>query len=719
MNAIDESVEVVQTAVDVTSEVPDTERKLVAKLSKQVADARKADKVFRARVVRDRAVVDGRALEGFEVSAQLVAAIIDTLIPFIYAKDPDVDVVPEDQTAPPYKPRLQAPQPPRPPVDPATGQPIMAPDGVPVSPDPMAVQQFASELAAYNEALQAEHKQAEQERIHNDFVRRLGQTIEIVVSRLWRKAKLKAEAMSMVRAGLTTGEGWLKVSLHGDLKTDPTVQRELYQLQQQHQAIANLQEEIREGNVQNPDPEMARLQAMIEGAQARLETYVGRCLVVDWVDTLDMQWPSTSRKITEYVRAPWGADCTYLSKEDAASRFGIDLSRLASATCWREPDQGQWVPGTGAEDDLYQNPGDGEYWVKTVADDERGMLRVWELHSKQEGTVYTWIDGCDFWAKPPMPPRLQTSRFYPYFLWAPYECDGSRHPQSLAGRLAKLQAEYASTRSNELEVKRRSKPGVLVDGTNIDDVQMDKINSSTNQEMTVVKPLRPGEPLTNSFAPKPYARVDPALYDTTKARTDMETVSGAQEALTQGVNVAKTATEAEIQQTGSQARTGYSRDVLDMMLGELAEYTAELALGGFERDQVLQWAGPHAVWPNTADKDALSSLVYVAVRAGSSGKPNTSAERQAWSTIMPMLQGLMMQIGQMNGADPQEMADKLQELLRETVARVGDRLDIDRFLPMPSPMAQMGQIPGAMGGPLPPPGAQAPGPQPSPTPPMS
>ena len=97
MNA---TVEVVQASVDATSEVGEDERKLVDKLTKQVAAARKADRVFRARVIRDRAVADGRALEGFEVSAQLVAAIIDTLIPFIYAKDPDVDVVPEDQTAP-------------------------------------------------------------------------------------------------------------------------------------------------------------------------------------------------------------------------------------------------------------------------------------------------------------------------------------------------------------------------------------------------------------------------------------------------------------------------------------------------------------------------------------------------------------------------------------------------------------------------------------------
>lgn len=711
---MNETVEVVQAAVEGTSEVGEDERRLVCRLAKQVADARKADRAFRARVVRDRAVVDGRALAGFEVSAQLVAAVIDTLVPFIYAKDPDVDVVPEDQTSPPYKPRAKPPQPP---VSPT----VQA--GVPA--DPMAEQQYSQQLMQYQQELtaflqqqDAEQQQAEQERMDADFVRRLGQTIEIVVSRLWRKAHLKAEAKAWVRGGMTTGEGWMKVSLQGDLMADPNVQRELYELQQQLQAIENLALQIDRGDIPNPEADRAALEAKIEGAQARLETYVGRCLAIDWVDTLDMQWPHSLRKVTDYVRAPWGADCTYMSKDDVASTYAIDPKRLEKATCWRAPDEASAEAGGYSPAGYEQNPGDGEFWVKANSDDTRGMLRVWELWSRSDNMIYCWVDGCEFWARPPMAPRIETTRFYPYFLWAPFEVDGTRHPQSLASRLAKLQLEYAITRTNQAETRRRSKPGALVDGTNLDDTQVAKITGSENQEFTVVKPLRPGEPLSNSFAPKPYARIDPALYDTQPITSDIETISGAADALRQGVQAPKTATQAEIEATGTSARTGYSRDALDMALDEMAEYTAELALGGFPRDAVLKWAGPHAVWPNDGDPEAIRSLVYVAVRAGSSGKPNTSAERQAWATIMPMLQDLIMKIAELSGADPAEVSDRLKELLRETVARTGDRMDVDRFLPVGSPMAAAG-IPQApmgapAGGPMPSPGAQAAGPSPSP-----
>lgn len=706
---MNETVDVVQAAVDGSGPVSEEERRLVQKLAKQVADARKADAAFRARVMRDRAVADGRALEGYEVSAQLVSAVIDTLIPFIYAKDPDVDAVPEDQTDPPYKPRLKAPTPPTSPSM-LTGQ----------MPSPEAEAQFSADLMQYQRELslfiqrqEMEMQQAEADRMNADFVRRLSQTIEIVVSRLWRKGKLKEQAKDLIRAGLTTGEGWLKVSLQGDLVANPTVQRELFELKQQLQAIDNLALQLDRGDIQNPEAQRAELEAKIAGAEARMETYVGRCLAIDWVDTLDMQTPHSLRKVTDYVRSPWVADCTYLSRDDAAARFGLDPERLGRATCWRMPDESEGMAQVSAEA-FAQNPGDGEFWIKANSDDTRGMLRIWELWSRTDNMIYCWIDGCDFWAREPMAPRIATTRFYPYYLWAPYVTDGSRHPQSLAGRLAKLQAEYASARSNLAESRRRIKPGVIFDATAFDDVEANKITHSENQEFIGIKPLRPGEPLANNFTPKPYARIDPGLYDTSPISVDVETISGANDALRQGVSAPKTATQAEIEQVGTSARTGYVRDALDMMLDELAEATSELALKGVPRETVLTWAGQHAVWPGDADPEVLDAMVYVAIRAGSSGKPNTSAERQAWGTVLPMIQQLIMQIAQMTNADPHDVADKLKELLRETVARAGDHLDIDRFLPTPTPSPIPGPMAGPTAGPLPPAAEQAPGPSPAP-----
>jgi hypothetical protein len=705
------------TAAVADQGTPPEERALVKQWERTLMHARKGDKPFRECVIRDRKFATGEALAGYEVSTNLVQATIDTLIPFLYAKDPDVDVVPADQVPPPVKQRPQPPQPPGPTVDPATGQPMMAPDGMPISPDPQALMQYQMEMAQFQAQQAQEQAEAEQIRQQNDFIRRLAATIEIVITKLWHKGKLKAGAKQWLRAGMTSAEGWLKVSLQGDLATDPTVQKELATLQEQLAQIEVLKAQIEDGECHDYDAAMADLQAKIDGAQARVETYVARCLAVDWIDTLDFQSPLSLRTMSEYPNSPWLADATYYTVADACARFKLDKARLAHATTWKPPqteNYGSQQPTEGG----YAGT-DGEVWTRQADKEASGFVRCWEINSRHDNMVFTWIEGTDLWAKAPAPPRFATTRFYPYFLLALYECDATRHPQSLAWRLSKLQEEYAITRSNFAEVRRRAKPGVLVDGTNIEPGDMDKVQQSGNQEFTVVNPVRPGEPLSNSFAPKPHNSVEPGLYDTQPIRADMETISGAQEALTSGVQVAKTATEAEIQQSGFGARSGYSRDCLDMALDDLAQYTAELALEAFTPEQVRQMAGPHAVWPQGIEKDKLESLLYVAIRAGSTGKPNTTAERQAWSAILPQLQAMIGQIGQAVGADPREMADKLTELLRETVMRAGDRIDVDRFLPMASPGAQAGmatmQAPPGVGSPQ----TGQPMPQPIQAPPMA
>lgn len=674
------------------------EKALVARWEKTLMQARKGDKAFRKRVVRDRKFATGEALAGYEVSTNLVQATIDTLIPFLYAKDPDVDVVPQDQVSPPPVQRPVPPKPPLPPVGP-DGMPMVALDGMPISPDPAAMAQYQLQLAQFEAEQQALAERAQVEREQNDMVRRLSQTIEIVVSRLWHKAKLKAEAKRWLRGGMTSAEGWLKVSMQGDLKTDPQVQKELHTLQEQLAAITALQKQVDENTCKDYDASVADLQGKIAGAEQRLETYVGRCLAIDWIDTLDMQTPQSLRQVSEYVNSPWLADATYYSVEEACARFEIDAKKLASAARWKAPavdvtEDGQPITRTDVSDE-------GDAWTRTTDADSEGCVRVWEINAKSDNQVFTWIEGTDFWAKPPQAPRFQTTRWYPYFLLALYECDAERHPQSLSWRLSKLQDEFCSARSNFAEVRRRAKQSVMFDATNISPGDADKITGGQNQEFIPIKPVRPGEPLGNSFAPKPYNSVDAGLYETGPIRADMETVSGAQDALRQGAVQPKTATQAEIENTGGMARTGYSRDCLDMGLDDMALYTAELALQAFTPEQVRRWAGPHAVWPQGMPAEQVEALVSVAIRAGSTGKPNTTAERNAWSALLPILQGMIQQIGQLRGADPQELGDKLTELLRETVLRTGERIDVDRFLPMPG--ASVGA--GAPAGPMSPPAA--------------
>ncbi|MGH8258162.1 MAG: hypothetical protein ACREUG_00565, partial [Steroidobacteraceae bacterium] len=340
---------------------------------------------------------------------------------------------------------------------------------------------------------------------------------------------------------------------------------------------------------------------------------------------------------------------------------------------------------------------DAEQFSSTAAADESvAFARVVELWDHRDNLIKTWVEGIDVYAREPYAPPQASSRFYPYFYLAFCEVDGERHPQSLAWRLRKLQDEYSCTRSNFRLSRSRAIPGILFNAEQLDQENVKRLEKGVQQEFIPLKPTNPNTPLESLFAEKPIGRIDPALFDVSLILRDMEKIAGVQESQMGSVVQPKTATEAQIQQQGSATRAGADRDTLEDMLTELAQYTAELAIQALEIPEAQRIAGQSAFWPHGMSIDDLLTMVEVDIKAGSTGKPNTAAERQAWSVAMPLIRETMVQIQQAETMGNLPLAQALSELLRETMIRMSDNVDVDRFIPKPST------------GPMPPPPAPPP-----------
>ena len=227
-----------------------------------------------------------------------------------------------------------------------------------------------------------------------------------------------------------------------------------------------------------------------------------------------------------------------------------------------------------------------------------------------------------------------------------------------------------------------------------------KLQESKSQEYTALRPSDPNVPIGNLFAAKPVQGIDMRLYDPTLILNDMERISGVQEALsaaTAGPGNPKTATEANIQQSGTQARTTSDRDNLESMLTDLATYTAQQALQCLSARDVMRMAGTKAYWPAGMDIEDLFTLVEIQIEAGSTGKPRQATDMQAWSTILPLIQNILKEVEAAMASGNLPMANALIELVKETMLRLGDESDVERFIPRKPPPG----TPGA-GGPPPP-----------------
>jgi len=601
------------------------EEEEVGRWLKKIEDAREFDKSARVQYAIDRTYVGGEAGRGnFDVTVNIAGTYVDILVAFLYARDPAADVLPADSCGP-------------------------------------------SRL---------------------EMARLLGKTMEIVVAKTWKKAKLKAAARPMVRSSLSVAIGWMKAAWHERTGSDPTTATKIADLQDNLARLQAAQTELASGEAEDPDVLRISIEAQIEALQANVEKVVSRGLVIDYVSAEDVQIAPECARLENYLDAPWIAHRTFMPLDDAKAAYPAIAELLKSANLYQQVKPRDPAEKTEAGGLSNATAEDADSFRSGESLNSKGTLGpqhvcVWEVQHRDSNCIYTLIEGVKRWARPPAAPRPATTRFYSLFQWAPLQVDGKRHPESLPKRSVELLDEYNRVRSNKREHRRRAIPKLGFNKRAVDAEQARKLEAGAIGEMVGLDVM--GDDPKNVVWPIQYNNIDPALYDTSEIRAELEMIWGIQEALSSSIHTAKTLGEAEIQQTGTEARQGFKRDSMEEMFTDLAQYTAEIALQEYTDEDVRTLAGPEAFWPGTEDQklgvEDLETLVNVDIRAGSSGKPNTSLRQQQWSQLIGPLKEAIQYLAQLRMSSPLDVANCIEEMVKETLERAGDRLDPERFLP--------------------------------------
>lgn len=645
------AVQALQSGIDRADgvkEAEETERKVVAKLRQEWETAREFDKRMREQFGTDRRYASGKGDKTWASDANLIGSFIDILVSFLYAKNPDV------------------------------GSRAAAQVGAQPSKD---------------NTLFAE-------------------TAELVLTRLWKDARLKKAAKKCVRSVLSVGQGWFKAVAFSQTKTDPQVEGQLRDAQDSLAKLQAMEEKLNDPTCTTPedrDVQIAEIELQIKGIQAKIEKTRRSGLHIDFVRADDMQVSLDVADISDHLEADWNSNDLYIPKMSIRDRF----KRLTEEECKKATAYFQRQQQSSASSELDTDKDSDGAYTKAQNGPVMGgskpveFARIVEVWDKRDGMVKTFVEGIDKWAVEPYAPPQASNRFYPYFFIALFEVDGERAPQSLAQRLKKLQDEYSAARSGQRLTRERNIPGTIFNSGQISVEDAKKMEGSVHMEYIGIRPTDPNAKLGDIITAKPSANIDARMWDTGAIVNDMERISGVQEALSQGSQTAKTATEAGIQQSGFQSRTGADRDTLEDVFREFAQYTLEVALQEVTQDDAMRIAGPQAFWPYGMDVQDILTLVEVDIDAGSTGKPNLAADRESWAVILPQVQETMMVYRQLQTTDP-EMSKCIRNLLRETLRRLDDRMDIDLILPPPpelNPLTGLplapGAVPGTPGAPLP------------------
>lgn len=703
------------------------EKEDVARWQKEIKDARDFDKYAREEYARNRRYLN--ATRGkYSVEVPIAPAYIDVLQSFIYARNPAVDIYPSAMTEPPPQKAIytmvmeqfqdaqnqsyqqtrqlaqmgqQATQSANPTMVAklrAMGQKVLGGIGGPGNsppPDQQGLPAAPPPISPDDPQVQAAVDQLlEPYRKNRDDAKQFSQTMEIVITHLWDKAFLKEHAKMMVKSGLSIGVGWMKCFWVERMGKDPTVLQEIRDVQSQIANIKATHELLANDESANPEADRALLQQQLNGLYAKVQVVVARGFVCDFIAAEDIQVSTEVPSLALYRDARWIAHRSYITMRQCIAEYpDVDPSKIKKATCYyprkprnkRSDDTGAYTRGN---DDTTIRAADADYYTTAseaagVEKGGTGMVMRWEAWDLESGNVITLLDGLDCYLKAPYVPDQSTTRGHPFFLYCVGIVDGERHPYSLIARSETLFDEYNSVRTNFREARRRSIPKTAYSRHAMESEEADKLAVATTGEMVGITMLDPSMPINNALVPIAYNKIDESLYDTATIRAELEMIWGIQEALSSSIRTAKTLGEAEIQQQGTQSRNGYMIDDLDTMFSELSQYTAEISVQVLNEDDVRGIAGQFALWEPSLGVEDLNAMLTIGIDAGSSGKPKTAIQQQAWAQILPMLKTLITEIGGLLGSDPEEIAECLEELARETAKRAGDSIDIDQFLPDP------------------------------------
>ena len=494
------------------------------------------------------------------------------------------------------------------------------------------------------------------------MVRQFGQVSASLINHMYDEVGLKAYAKRALRSALSAKIGWTKQIWQADYRTDPIMAQRIEDTQND---IAIIERSLRELDDESASAEelqirRAELQQTLEASEKTREVVVAQGLSLSNVRPEHLILDPTIDTIEDWRRSRRIVELMPMARDEAEEMCGTKLEE-ATPRGYRASTM---MDASGkAGSDVALDP----------------MVLLFEEWDRKTRTVYTYADGRKDWAREPYTPQYVSEIFYP---WRPlffHLADGDQMPMSLLELLDPLVDEYNELRKQQRGHREASIPHWIASSENPEENIRRHTDAAIGEVVIIDSQGKPLNQMIQRAEPPPW---NPAIYDPTAVRQDINELSGLQDAARGAIQQAKTATEAEILQQGLAGRADTARDVTEDWLSALALDGLQIAAQAVSQPQIAEIVGPERaqVWPLIlSTRRNLYESTTLAVRAGSTGKPNAVREQQAWREMLPLITQSQARIRELvaMGLSPEPEI----EVLRETLRRMGEHIEIEPYIP--------------------------------------
>lgn len=482
---------------------------------------------------------------------------------------------------------------------------------------------------------------------------RMAKTLEIV----WQhqtgeqQPPFKSSMKHLVRRALTTGVGYLKLGYHRFKEFRPEDVARVTDLTEQLSAVQARLAEMSEDSSEYDETsaEAAELEHLIGKVSGDQSAFMREGLDFDFPKATSIIPDDACYQLDGFLGARWVAQEFLLTAEQVRQIYGVDIKDK-----YTHHTAGGEEVSSDAVADLYK---DG------ATPDCRAL--VWEIYDKYAGQTFTVCLGHDEYLVAPKTPDVHLERFWPFFVLTFNGLEDEKHifPPSDVRLMRQQQVELNLMRQRLREHRDASRPGHVAPKGRLDDEDKRRLSNREAHDVVELNGLADQDDIRRILQPIPSNPIDPNQYETGQIEGDLYKVLGSQEAVMGGLSNA-TATETSIAESSRLSSIGSAVDDLDDFLTQVAKFASHLLLTEMSAETVTEIAGPGAMWPQLSAEDVAKDL-WLEIRAGSSGRPNKSAEIQNLERVMPFLL-------QIPGVPP-------ERILREILERLDDRLEVEDF----------------------------------------
>lgn len=496
---------------------------------------------------------------------------------------------------------------------------------------------------------------AMESRAKSQVTEKIGKTATIAYEYQLREQSIPIKKMmkKQVRSSLVCGVAYIKQTWQRDTELSPDGTSAIADHMAAIAEIEKLAADLEDGEIETHEPEMERLRQLIKSIEEKETIILRKGIALDYPNSTNIIPDQNLMYLPGFVGCGRVSELYDLTPEQVKTIYKVDIS------------------------------GGFEGYTTTDSDrPDRTTARVFEVWDKNTGLVCTVCDGYNDYLVEPHPPAVYTERFWPWFVIAPNVMDDDVDPFPPSDVELMMCQQMEINRSGEALRDHRyaARPG-HVSARNIADSDQNTIEGRAAHEVITLSSLSPGEKISDLLQPIPTSPIDPNLYSTGPAFTDIMRSVGSQEANLGGTSSA-TATESSIAEGSRQSVESSTTDEFDDVLTEMAIAGGQMLFMEMEPADIIEIVGPGAVWPEMT-REQVAKQIRLQVEAGSSGLQNQAVEVQIMERLTPLLL-------QMPNVDQ-------EWLLKRILRALDDRMDYEDAIEMGalSIIAMNGQLQGA------------------------